>query len=530
MKTKWSALVVSAFLLACTTVSADDGEKTLKEMTGGNTDNQLTVLPEVIGHNVSDAEHAFIDMMKFYVPSQAASGLIGLVDYNNVDLLDVEDLGYAKPLVSVFVYGPTVPVDDTAFAHSFMDTFAGISLDDGVTWKTTNLSQSAGLSSFTLGVDGGGGGDDVTEVPADHNQLEKDDGIIAFHARGMDYPYTNECTDCHGPTLEGGHHSEPSCYSCHGPEWKEDAPDGITVVYIEKAVWKDNKKLVVEGAVEGADSRTFVTLINGVTDAVLDTEYTEKNGEFEFKLKLTAPPCTVAVLADGVQSNVISVSQKKDSDSDSDDDSDGDSDDDSDGDSDDDSDSDVNTSEVLEGCVGEPTNLAIYPGGAYNVFHATAGNKVLVAWPSRYCKQGQPAYSIAWDGDDEGLSLDQLNKRQALESFLDIDVTQDLYLTDLFEVAGSQGSIDFADEGYPQAGEVPHGCVWTARGVLLPGDDPRTAEARSHAHGLDEARTADIRPSRPQPHRSQGCAGGRLRHYLAGRPRWAASRPGRRPG
>jgi hypothetical protein len=55
-------------------------------------------------------------------------------------------------------------------------------------------------------------------------------------------------------------------------------------------------------------------------------------------------------------------------------------------------------------------------------------------------------------------------------------VEKDLYLTDLFEVAGSQGSIDFAEEGYPEAGEVPFGCVWTARGVLLPGDDPRTGE------------------------------------------------------
>ena len=147
MNIRWPIILASTLALACmTTASADDGEKTLKEMSGGNADNQLTVLPEDIGHTVSDAEHAFIDMMKFYVPSQAASGLIGPVDYNNVDLLDVEDLGVAKPLVSVFIYGPTVPVEDTAFAHSFMDTFGGISLDDGVTWKTTNLSETADMS------------------------------------------------------------------------------------------------------------------------------------------------------------------------------------------------------------------------------------------------------------------------------------------------------------------------------------------------------------------------------------------------
>ena len=30
------------------------------------------------------------------------------------------------------------------------DAFAGVSLDDGTTWKTTNLSRSADLSSFNL--------------------------------------------------------------------------------------------------------------------------------------------------------------------------------------------------------------------------------------------------------------------------------------------------------------------------------------------------------------------------------------------
>ncbi len=341
--------------------SADDGEKTLKDMTGGNIDNQLEVLPEDIGHHVSDAEHAFIDMMKFYVPSQAASGLIGPVDYNNVDLGDVEDLTVAKPLVSVFIYGPTIPVEDTAFAHSFMDTFGGVSLDDGVTWKTTNLSQTAGLSSFTLGVDGGGGGDDVDELPADHNQLERDDGIIAFHARGMEYPYTNECTECHGPTLQGGHHGEPSCYSCHGPEWKEDAPDGVMVVYIEEAYAKTEKnkvKLKVIGAVEGADDRATATLINGVTEAVLDTERVEDNGKFKFELEYRGlAPCTVAVIVEDVESFVVPVVDKK-------------------------------TGEPLETCEGEPTDLSVYPGGTYNVFHATAGNKVLVAWPSRYLPAG----------------------------------------------------------------------------------------------------------------------------------------------
>ena len=431
-------------------VSADDGEQTLKDMTGGNIDNQLTVTPDVIGHNVADAEHAFIDMMRFYVPSQAASGLPGPVDYIDADAGLVETLEVAKPLVSVFIYGPTIPVEDTAFAHSYMDTFGGVSLDDGVTWKTTNLSQSADQSSFTLGLDGGYNSIDVDDLPADHNQVEKADGLVVFHARGLEYPYENECTECHGPTLEGGHHSEPSCYSCHGPIWKEDAPDGITVVYIDEATAKTEKdkvKLKVSGAVEGVDRKTTATLINGVTELTLGTTRVEDNGKFKFELEYKGlAPCTVAVIVDGVESHVVTVVDDK-------------------------------TGEALETCEGEPDDLTVYPGGAYNVFHATAGNKVLVAWPSRFCEQGQPAYSFAWDGGYDDVDTDDnVVKRNALAEYLGIDVSEDLYLTDLFEVAGSQGSIDFADEGYPQAGEVPFGCVWTARGVLLPGDDPRTGE------------------------------------------------------
>ena len=441
MKSRWSALFVSTLLLACANASADDGEKTLKRMTGGNTDNQLTVLPEEIGHQVSDAEHAFIDMMKFYVPAQKADGTLLPVTYNDIDGNLVEELTTAKPLVSVFIYGPAEGVEHTAFAHSFMDTFAGFSRDDGLTWKTTNLSQSADRSSFTLGVDSGhGGGHDV---PTSHTKIEKDDGLIAFHAPGMDYPYTNQCTDCHGKTLEG--HEGPSCYACHGPEWKEEAPSGITVLYIDEAEWKPKNpyegKLDVEGEVEGLDYKTEVTLVNGVTDVVLATEKIDKDGEFEFLLKLEeTPPCTVAVMANGEKSLRIPVIDYK-------------------------------TDEPLEVCEGEPLDLTIYPGGAYNVFQATAGNKVLVAWPSRFCKQGQPAYSFAYRGPEreaeDPLLADLQAKRDAVVSHLGINVESDLYLTDLFGVGGKQRSIDFADENYPQAGEVPFGCVWTARGVLL---------------------------------------------------------------
>ena len=65
MKTKSRSLIgaralsfVSAVLLACALGApafADDGEQTLKRMTGGSIDNQLTVLPEDVGLHVSEA-------------------------------------------------------------------------------------------------------------------------------------------------------------------------------------------------------------------------------------------------------------------------------------------------------------------------------------------------------------------------------------------------------------------------------------------------------------------------------------------
>jgi len=379
-----------ALLLASTPVLADDGAITSKDMSHNS---KLTVEPEDIGLHVSEAEHAFIDMMKFYVPMQAASGLVAEVDYNNIDENLVETLDVAKPLVGVYIYGPAVGVEGTAFAHSFMDTFAAVSLDDGVTWKPVNLSESAEETSFTLGQNTGG-------------------------------------THSHDDEEEDSHHGTTISLTLESAEWSDQN--------------KNFGKLAVAGTGPGLEKVEIVNYtLSG--DALLQTEIKiDGTYDAEKTVRVEEAPCMVIAVVDGVYSNPVAV-------------------------------------QYPEGTVAECSgvNLTEYPGGSYNVFQATAGNKVLVAWPSRFCEQGQPAYSIAWDGDDEGLSEEQLAKRTAVADLLGVDIDADLYLTDLFGVAGSQRSINFADEDYPQAGEVPFGCVWTARGVLLPGDDPRTTEAES---------------------------------------------------
>lgn len=83
-----------------------------------------------------------------------------------------------------------------------------------------------------------------------------------------------------------------------------------------------------------------------------------------------------------------------------------------------------------------------YPGDAHNMTFAIAGDKVLVGWISKYCDGGSPAYT--WQ-DEEG---------------------NDLY-PDIWGVSGSQRSVNYTLQGFPEVGEIPYSCVWSARGTLL---------------------------------------------------------------
>jgi hypothetical protein len=127
-----------------------------------------------------------------------------------------------------------------------------------------------------------------------------------------------------------------------------------------------------------------------------------------------------------------------------------------------------------------------YPGDVLNMVHSIAGNRVLVAWPSRFCSQGQPNYSL----DNPEASADQIARRAAIAAYLGINLAtaspDDLYLIDMFGVGGSQGSVNYAEEDDYEpnqlVGEVPYACLWTARGVLNQGDDPRTTEVTEQSY------------------------------------------------
>jgi hypothetical protein len=124
-----------------------------------------------------------------------------------------------------------------------------------------------------------------------------------------------------------------------------------------------------------------------------------------------------------------------------------------------------------------------YPGDVTNIFHDVAGDNVLVAWPSKYCSSGQPNYSLDSSTDWSTWDPAEITRLNAIADYLGIDLAtasaDDLYLIDMYRVAGQQGSVDYTEDKWEQnhvVGEVPYSCLWTARGKIVDGDDPRTTE------------------------------------------------------
>ena len=74
------------------------------------------------------------------------------------------------------------------------------------------------------------------------------------------------------------------------------------------------------------------------------------------------------------------------------------------------------------------------------------GNKILVAWSSKYARGGRPRYAI--DTAD------------------DYPYDDVYYTEDIWGVAGPQRAHDYTEDGYPEVGEVPHSALWTCRGVI----------------------------------------------------------------
>ena len=365
-KALWLGVSAACFAAAAATTYADDGEQLIK---------QVSSPPGIEESPEPEGEHAYIKMMNFYVPAQEANGELTEIEYIDADGTLRYTLEKAKPLVSFYIYGPVITFDDFSQSgfpgHGRRDAFAAVSLDDGNTWKRTNLSRSADDSSFTVS----------TPIP--------DPGV-----------------------------EQP------GFDVDADSPVITNATYIAR---RGGGYLSISGV--DAPSVVEVTIRNAVTKDVIATVMSRSNGSFTTRISNIAEvPCTVQAGVDGEFGPVAEVAG------------------------------------VDETCVGSPevTTTDQYPGDVTNGTHAAAGNRVLAAWQSKYCRAGTPVWSAEYPRDEVAL-------------YLGIDNLVDFYLTDLFAVAGSQDSVDYREQAefpgeYDGVGEVPYNCLWSARGVLR--EDP----------------------------------------------------------
>ena len=413
MSTRALALAVSATLSAAMVASAfADDSQILRR--------QISSPPGITEDPEPEGEHAFVKLMGFLVPTQRANGTVEPVEYYNIEDVLVKTEVSAKPLISVYVFGPVIGFDDFSQSgfpgHGKREAYGAVSLDDGETWQVTNLSNSADQSSFPLTTDF------LVPDPAD--------------------------PDCHHTAPEVGAATSPvtallASRDDDDDDDDDDADDAGLV--IEEASWDaEDGELEVEGET-GRRGRVEVTIINAATGAEVCTTRSDRDGEFECEVELETDaevPCSVVAVVGNAESETVEV---EDAPENCDDGTGGD---------------------------GECTLLADYPGDVINIFHGVAGNRVLVAWQSRFCSSGFPGYTGGASSDADSIA-----------GYLGIDRTTDMYLEDLFGVAGSQASVDYREQAEPTnpseydgVGEVPYNCLWAARGILRPNPEGSETE------------------------------------------------------
>jgi hypothetical protein len=125
---------------------------------------------------------------------------------------------------------------------------------------------------------------------------------------------------------------------------------------------------------------------------------------------------------------------------------------------------------------GEP-----FPGTSGSPYLKVDDNQILVVWESKFCKSGNPRYSITncelhpedcTDTNNDGIG-DSVCK---YDPDLDTDVCEPdypydnpYYVTDIWGVRGQQQSVDYNevdDVAELGIGEIPYSCLWAARGVI----------------------------------------------------------------
>ena len=107
-----------------------------------------------------ESAHAAFRMLPLYVPTQSSDGVLLTdgVEYYNADGVLVETRFVARPLISHYTDGHVEGIDEEGYGgfpgHGERDAFGSVSLDDGATWKDTNLSKSGDQSSIRVKLGG----------------------------------------------------------------------------------------------------------------------------------------------------------------------------------------------------------------------------------------------------------------------------------------------------------------------------------------------------------------------------------------
>ena len=127
-----------------------------------------------------------------------------------------------------------------------------------------------------------------------------------------------------------------------------------------------------------------------------------------------------------------------------------------------------------------------FPGTTGSPYLKVNDNKILVVWESKFCKSGNPRYSInlcddpateevEWDDpateENECAVYCRGNAEQGTEVCEpDYPGDDDYFVTDIWGVRGQQQSVDYNevdDVAELGIGEIPYSCLWAARGVIV---------------------------------------------------------------
>ena len=149
----------------------------------------------------------------------------------------------------------------------------------------------------------------------------------------------------------------------------------------------------------------------------------------------------------------------------------------------------------------DKSSLLGYPGDSWKPMMKVKDNMIFVAWTDKYCRGGRPGYAITVCPDLDGDSLPDPCEicRETEEGTVcrtDYPGDDAYWQDDLFGVAGPQRSVIY--EEFPEMGERPYSCAWTARAVVEPDGNiqwfkpERVSSGRRDAYQLFAAAATDV--------------------------------------